>query len=144
MAQGTMHFLLVEDDDDHAKIIERNLEQNGVQNTVTRVTDGAEAMKYLRAEPPFTNRARPDIILLDLKLPKVDGHEVLKRIKEDNALSQIPVVIMTTSDAESDRARAYQYHANSYLVKPIDFEKFRQMVKDLSMYWGEWNTPPEK
>ena len=141
MPERLIHFLLVEDDDSHAKLTLRSLRSNRVANTVDRVADGAQAMQYLRRESAFVDRPRPDVILLDLKLPKLDGHEVLQRVKEDPALRDIPVVILTTSDAETDRARAYLHHANSYLVKPVDFEKFRQMVQELCLYWGIWNAP---
>ena len=141
--QNMMHFLLVEDDDSHAKITLRSLKMNRVANTVDRVADGVEALKYLRQEGEYAGSRRPDLILLDLKLPKLDGHEVLQEIKQAEDLCCIPVVVLTTSDAETDRARAYQYHANSYLVKPVDFEKFRQMVHELCLYWGIWNAPPE-
>jgi CheY-like chemotaxis protein len=136
-----LDFLLVEDDDDHAEIVLRSLEKNRVANTVHRVADGEEAVKYLRGEGSYAGRPRPDVVLLDLRLPKLDGHEVLKIIKTDPQLLTIPVVVLTTSDAESDRARAYEHHANSYIVKPVDFAQFRQMVSDLSLYWGVWSPP---
>ena len=139
--QSLIHFLLVEDDDDHAFLVERNLERERVGNVLDRVRDGAEALAYLRREAPFEDSPRPDVILLDLRLPKLDGHEVLEIIKRDPELTTIPVVVMTTSDAERDRSRAYEQNVNSYLVKPVDFEKFRQMVRDLSLYWGVWNRP---
>ena len=136
-----LRFLLVEDDEDHAAIVLRTLRRNRVGNVVDHVTDGAEALAYLRREGAFADREPPDIVLLDLKLPKVDGHEVLAAIKSDPALAPIPVVVLTTSAAETDRIKAYEHHANSYLVKPIDFKRFRQMVKDLDLYWGMWNRP---
>lgn len=136
-----VRFLLVEDEDDHAEIVLRTLTQNRIGNGIERVRDGAEALAFLRKEGEFADRQRPDVILLDLKLPKVDGHEVLAEVKQDPALLKIPVVVLTTSDAETDRAKAYEHHANSYLVKPVDFERFRQMVADLSLYWGVWNRP---
>ena len=142
MKNKLVHFLLVEDDDNHAHLIIRSLERARIRNRVERVADGDLALKFLRRQAPFTDKKRPDVILLDLKLPKIDGHEVLKNIKEDPQLASIPVVIMTTSDAETDLAKAYEYHANSYLVKPIDFDKFRQLVDELSLYWGVWNAPP--
>ena len=141
-AMSVIRVLLVEDDDGHAKITVRSLQQNRVTNVVDRVVDGVEAMAYLRQQGPFGDRPRPDVILLDLKLPRMDGHEVLAQIKRDPELKTIPVIVLTTSDAEGDRARAYDEHANSYLVKPVDFEKFRQMVNDLSFYWGVWNRKP--
>lgn len=141
MTGELVNFLLVEDDDDHAAIVLRTLQHNRMANSVKRVTDGAQAMQYLNRQSPFEDRPTPDVILLDLKLPKVDGHEVLRRIKGDAALCRIPVVVLTTSNAEADRAKAYACHANSYLVKPVNFHRFRQMVSDLSLYWGVWNEP---
>ncbi|MFT5468278.1 MAG: CheY-like chemotaxis protein [Verrucomicrobiales bacterium] len=132
-------YLVVEDDDDHAQLIARNLRGERAGNVLNRARDGAEALAYLRKAPPFEDAPRPDVILLDLKMPKLDGHEVLKAIREDSNLAPIPVVVMTTSDAESDRARAYKHHVNSYLVKPADFAEFREMLHDLSRYWGTWN-----
>lgn len=142
MTDTLMRFLLVEDDDNHAHLVVRSLKRARVRNSIDRVADGEQALRYLRRQGEYTDRPVPSIVLLDLKLPRVDGHEVLKAIKEDKNTADIPVVIMTTSDAETDRARAYEYHANSYLVKPIDFTKFRQMVDELSLYWGVWNVPP--
>ncbi|KAA5543042.1 response regulator [Roseiconus nitratireducens] len=136
-------FLLVEDDDNHAHLVMRSLRKARVRNQVYRVTDGVEALKFLRREGEFHGHPQPDVVLLDLKLPKVGGHEVLASIKQDDELKMIPVVIMTTSDAESDRARAYEHHANSYVVKPLDFDRFRELVRDLCLYWGVWNERPE-
>jgi hypothetical protein len=135
------HFLLVEDDDDHAKIVERSLHSERVSNQLVRVADGIEALRYLHREGPYRDAPVPDVVLLDLKLPKKDGHEVLSEMKADPQLSGIPVVVLTTSDAESDRLKAYSHHTNSYLVKPLDISAFRKMVADLSLYWGIWNTP---
>ncbi len=141
MAPHLVNFLLVEDDDDHAEIVVRTLKRNRIANNIVRLSDGAEALGYLRKCADGAPSSRPDIILLDLKLPKVDGHEVLAAIKSDEHLRSIPVVVLTTSEAESDRARAYDSHANSYLVKPMNFSRFRKMVDDLSLYWGVWNEP---
>lgn len=138
-----LRFLLVEDDDDHAKIVARSLEKERLRSSIVRVKDGVEALEYLRREEPFEDVVLPDVILLDLKLPRKDGHEVLAEIKQDRALRTIPVVVLTTSDAECDRLRAYRQHANSYLVKPLDAIAFRQMVQELSLYWGIWNRPPQ-
>jgi CheY-like chemotaxis protein len=139
MPDRLVHFLLIEDDDGHAELVQRSLHKERVQNTLDRVKDGAAAISYLRNEPPYEDAHRPDVVLLDLKLPKVDGHEVLRIIKADPAMQSIPVVVLTTSDAEADREQAYALNANSYLVKPIDFDQFRRIVKDLSLYWGVWN-----
>jgi hypothetical protein len=124
-------------------LVMRNLERARVVNTVDRVSDGAAALAYLRAEAPYQQRVTPDVVLLDLKLPKVDGLEVLERIKNDEKLRTIPVVILTTSDAERDRAQAYNNHVNSYVVKPIDFAQFQNMIKDLGFYWAIWNCRPQ-
>ncbi len=142
MTKHLVNFLLVEDDDIHAHLVERSLKKARVGNRIFRVANGAEALAFLRQEEPYADQPRPDVVLLDLKLPKVDGHEVLAAIKADLTLHTIPVVVMTTSDAESDRERAYEHNANSYVVKPVDFDKFRQLVSELSLYWGVWNEPP--
>ncbi len=141
MTSSLVRFLLVEDDDNHAMIVTRTLQADPVPNVVERVKNGAEALAYLRGGDGFEERVLPNVILLDLKLPKVDGHEVLETLKKDEHLRRIPVVVLTTSAVEGDRARAYYNHANSYLVKPIDFDQFRQMVQDLKVYWGIWNQP---
>ncbi len=139
-----MHFLLVEDDDDHAFLVDTALKENHVVNAVKRLSDGASAIEYLFEGVKSGQHPRPDVILLDLKLPKVDGHDILQRIKEDPVLKTIPVVVLTTSDAETDRIKAYQSYANSYLSKPIDFDKFHQMILALGLYWSAWNQPPAK
>lgn len=143
MTPHLLTFLLVEDDDNHAHLVTRSLKKTHVQNQVFRVSDGAAALAFLRRQGEYADKPHPDAILLDLKLPKLSGHEVLASIKQDDELKVIPVVVMTTSDAESDRAKAYEYHANSYVVKPVDFERFRQLVADLCQYWGVWNEPPQ-
>ncbi|MFD2257432.1 response regulator [Luteolibacter algae] len=135
-------FLLVEDDDDHAELCIRSLRRSRLVNTIERVSDGEQAMDYLRGEGMFSRRQMPEVILLDLKLPKKNGLEVLKEIREDPALSHLLVVILTTSAELSDRESAYEHHVNSYLVKPVESENFRKMISDLSLYWGIWNQPP--
>ena len=134
-----MKFLLIEDDDDHAKIVVRSLRKKDATSLIDRATDGVEALQYLRGEGPFQGVSLPDVILLDLKLPKKDGHEVLAEIKQDEKLRVIPVIVLSTSDAEVDRNQAYQLHANSYLVKPLDGNHFTMMIQDMSHYWGSWN-----
>jgi len=134
-----LRFLLVEDDEDHAEIVLHSLAEHRVSNAVDHVLDGEAALQYLRREGQYADSPRPDVILLDLKLPKLDGHEVLEQIKADHDLRSIPVVVLTTSDAESDRTRAYENFANSYLVKPLNFDQFNKMVEDLGLYWGVWN-----
>lgn len=141
-----LRILLVEDNVDHAELIMRGLRDNRVENTVNHVLDGETALNYIfrRGEYADSRRyPRPNLILLDLRLPKVDGLEVLKRIKKSEAVCRIPTVILTTSEAEKDIASAYGHHANSYLVKPVDFNKFNQLMKDLGFYWLAWNRKCE-
>lgn len=138
MDSPQVHFLLVEDDDDHAEFLMRTLRRRE-SNHVVRVCDGAEAIAYLQAEGAHIGRPVPHLVLLDLKLPKIDGHEVLDRIKSQPELRAIPVVVLTTSDTENDRRRAYESQANGYLVKPADYEGFRKLIHDLDTYWGDWN-----
>ncbi len=142
MERRPLHFLLVEDSDAHAKLVMLQLQDKDAPITIDRVSDGVEALDYLARRGPYGGARRPDIILLDLKLPKVDGHEVLRRIKTDADLRSIPVVVLTTSETEADRQKAYANHANSFLTKPIDFLSFQRMMKDLRYYWSVWNQPP--
>ena len=137
--------LLVEDDPAHAEIVKRNFESSRIANHLIHLSDGQEALDYLYGCGAFSDPAvspRPGIVLLDLRLPKIDGLQVLKTIKEDPLLEKIPVVILTTSSAESDIVRAYEYHANSYLVKPVDFTKFVELMDALGYYWLVWNKRP--
>jgi len=137
-----VHVLLVEDEDAHAMIVERSFLGSGERVTMDRVHDGVETVAYVRRQGKFQNRPRPDLILLDLKLPRMHGHDVLRTLKADDDLKMIPVVVLTTSDAEQDRRMAYGLHANGYLVKPTDFGQFRQMIGAVTSYWGVWNRPP--
>lgn len=137
-----IHFLLVEDDDAHAELALLELKSVGSGVSVDRVADGAAALDYLHGTGAWRHAPRPDVVLLDLKLPRVDGHEVLQAIKGDPKLQAIPVVVLTTSDAETDRVRAYFRHANSYVVKPLDFESFQRVVREVEEYWGQCNRPP--
>ncbi|MEZ6235732.1 MAG: response regulator [Phycisphaerales bacterium] len=139
-----MHFLLVEDEAAHAELIRLSLVDNKVANTLDHVQDGEAALEYLQQEGRFSEARRPDVILLDLKLPKIDGHEVLEWIKGRDHLATIPVVVLTTSSNEIDRAKAYARHANSYLAKPVDFPQFQRMIRDLGLYWTVWNQPPAR
>jgi len=138
-------ILLVEDDPAHAEIVRRNFENSLIANRVIHVSDGQEALDYMfragRYSDPVT-APRPGLILLDLRLPKVDGLEVLNSIKADSDLCRIPVVILTTSSAEYDVVKAYDRHANSYLVKPVDFPQFVSLMESLGYYWLAWNQQP--
>lgn len=135
-------ILLVEDNPAHAELVIRSFEANKVANRLIHVSDGDEALDYLYRRGDYVEKStspRPHVILLDLRMPKVDGLEVLKTLKNDENLHTIPVVILTTSDADKDVAKAYDYHANSYLVKPVDFKKFTQLMQNLGYYWLGWN-----
>jgi len=136
-------YLLVEDNDDHAQIVLRAVKRARTIKAIHRVADGQEALAFLRREGAYAAQPRPDVILLDLKLPKLGGHEVLKIIKEDEDLRSIPVVVLTTSSAEPERLRAYSEHANSYIVKPVSFTRLRKLLEDVSSYWGVWSLPPK-
>jgi CheY-like chemotaxis protein len=134
-----MRFLLVEDNNAHAKLVTLQLSDPHANVIVDRVTDGAEALDYLYRRGRFADRERPDVVLLDLKLPKVDGHEVLRQVKSDENLKLIPVVVLTTSTAEVDKGKAYANHANSYITKPLNFDDFQDMMDSLKHYWSSWN-----
>lgn len=136
------HFLLVEDDDGHAKIIQRNLEKFRIANHLDRVKDGEDALNYLFRRNGYENKPSPDVILLDLKLPKLDGHEVLAQVRSNPETRDLIVVMLTTSDNERDKAQAYEHNVNSYVVKPVDFEQFQNLVRDTGLYWGIWNKSP--
>ena len=138
-------ILLVEDNEDHAEIVMRTLREHQMSHNLHLVIDGEDALDYLLRRGEYSDAKkspRPDIILLDLRLPKVDGLEVLKEIKQTRDLLRIPVVVLTSSDAETDVATAYDCHANSYLVKPLDFENFTELMKDLEVYWHGRNVNP--
>ena len=121
--------LLVEDDRGDVLLIEEAFADNKVRNRLHRVADGVEALRFLRREGEHVGAPRPDIVLLDLNLPRKDGREVLAEVKADEALRQIPVVVLTTSKAEEDVLRSYRLHANAYVTKPVDFERFMEVVR---------------
>jgi CheY-like chemotaxis protein len=137
--------MLVEDNVDHAELVIRTLEEHWIANRVRHFLDGQSALDYLFHHGEYTDQTtnpRPHVILLDLRLPRVDGIDVLKAIKESDEMKPIPVVVLTTSEAEKDVAQAYNNHANSYLVKPVGFEEFKKLMDDLGFYWLGWNTHP--
>jgi CheY-like chemotaxis protein len=141
MNEEPQEIMLVEDNLDHAELVMRGLKEHRVANVVRHFTDGESALDYLFHRNQFAGEAahRPMLILLDLRIPKVDGLEVLAQVKTSEETSNIPVVVLTTSEAEKDLASAYQHHANSYVVKPVDFAKFGQLMNDLGFYWLAWN-----
>jgi len=130
-----VEILLVEDNPGDARLVREALRDGKVSNNLVWVQDGVEAIGYLRQEGKHDDAARPDLVLLDLNLPRMDGREVLAKIKSDPALRTIPVVILTTSKAEEDILRSYDLHANCYVTKPLDLEQFIHVVKSLEDFW---------
>jgi chemotaxis family two-component system response regulator Rcp1 len=127
--------LMVEDDPDDVFLTQDALRASKLRMNLSVVCDGVEAMRYLRNEGTESQRRRPDLVLLDLNLPRMDGREVLMAIKQDPALADIPVVILTTSQAEEDIAASYRQHANCYVSKPVDIEQFRSVVASIENFW---------
>ena len=145
MSGSPLNILLVEDNLDHAELVRRNLENFQVANRLHHVEDGETALDYVFGRGAYADRSLhplPDLMLLDLRLPRVDGLEVLRHIKSDPKLHCLPVVVLTTSDAERDVAMAYEFHANSFVTKPVDFQSFSKLLKDLGFYWLAWNVNP--
>jgi len=137
-----VEILLVEDSPTDALLAKEALEYSKVCNHLHIVVDGVEALAFLRRQGKYADAPRPDLILLDLNLPKKDGREVLKEIKGDEQLRLIPVVVLTTSTQEADVLKAYGFHANCYIVKPVDFEKFADVVKTIENFWFAVVTLP--
>jgi len=140
-------ILLVEDEEAHAILITRALEDAGAENKIYLVSDGDKALDYLFHRGKYTDKKsspRPDLVILDLQLPKLDGHEVLTAIKQSEDLRSIPVVVLTTSEEEEDIVRAYRNCTNSYLVKPLGSGMFPKMIFELSSYWLVRNRHPVK
>lgn len=138
-------ILLVEDNPNDAELTQRALTRAHVANDIHVVRDGAEALEFLFGEGAYAGRARPAlprVVLLDLKLPKVDGLEVLRRVKADERTKLIPVVVLTSSREESDLVASYHLGANSYIVKPVDSDKFFEAVHEIGLYWLLLNEPP--
>lgn len=143
MADQTI--LLVEDNPDDEALTLRAFKKNNITNEVVVARDGQQALDWLYAEGEFESRdgdPLPQVVLLDLKLPKVDGLEVLRRMREDDRTRLVPVIILTTSEEESDRLDSYNNGANSYIRKPVDFAQFTEAVRQLGMYWLVLNEPP--
>lgn len=139
------NILIVEDNDDHAELIYRCFADRGMEKELRRVSDGEQAVQYMLGEGRYADRTQyplPGLVLLDLRLPKVDGLEVLRIIKETENIRHIPVVMLTSSTNEKDLMRAYQSFVNSYLVKPLEYDDFVRLMEDLGGYWIELNQPP--
>jgi CheY-like chemotaxis protein len=133
--RAPIEVLLVEDDPGDVLMTREAFEEHKVRNHLNVVSDGADALAYVRREGAFANAVRPDLILLDLNLPKRDGREVLREMKTDPDLREIPIVVLTTSSAESDVQASYQLYANAYVTKPVDFERFISAVKQIDDFF---------
>jgi CheY-like chemotaxis protein len=144
-ADNLVEILLVEDNPNDVELTLRALRKNNLANNIHVVTDGAEALEYFFATGKYKDRdisVPPKLVILDLKLPKIDGLEILRIIKNDDLTKSIPVVVLTSSKEESDIVASYKLGANSFIVKPVDFDKFVVTVKELGMYWLLLNQPP--
>jgi chemotaxis family two-component system response regulator Rcp1 len=135
MLDRCIEILLVEDNPGDVRLTQEAMKEGDVRNHMEVVGDGVEAMAYLRREGLYTGKPRPDFILLDLNLPRKDGREVLEEIKADPELKRIPVMVMTTSEAEQDIQRVYDLHANCYITKPVDLEHFLEAIKTIKEFW---------
>ena len=145
METNVIDILLIEDNPNDAELTLRALKKNNVANKVHLITDGAEALEFFFAKGKYEGRdvtSTPKVVILDLKLPKVDGLEILKRVKADERLKVMPIVVLISSKEECDVIESYKLGANSYIVKPVDFNKFAESIKDLGMYWLLLNEPP--
>ncbi len=133
--RSPVEILLVEDNPGDERLTREALREGKVYHNLHWVKDGVQAMEFLRRQGKYASVPRPDIVLLDLNLPKKDGREVLEEIKTDEDLKRIPVVVLTTSKAEEDVLRTYNLHANCYVTKPVDLEKFIVVVKSIDVFW---------
>jgi chemotaxis family two-component system response regulator Rcp1 len=135
MSNGSIQVLLVEDNPGDVRLTKEALKEGKMLNRVTVVGDGVEALSFLRRQGKYADAGQPDLILLDLNLPKKDGRQVLAEIKADPGLKRIPVVVLTTSSAEEDILKTYDLHANCYITKPVDLEQFMHVVKSIEDFW---------
>jgi CheY-like chemotaxis protein len=141
-ADDGLNILVVEDNPDHTELIRRALAEHSSRLRLATVQDGEAALDYLLRRGVYRASPRPHLILLDLRLPKVDGFQVIHEVKKSPELRRIPLVVLTTSAAEADMRHAYAEHANSYLVKPVDFQKFVELMGWVEKYWLEQNHQP--
>jgi len=140
----TIQILLVEDNPGDVRLAREAFLEAGTPVEVTAVPDGIEALAYLRREVPYADAVAPDLILLDLNMPRKDGRQTLAEIKQDPALRAIPVLILTTSQAESDIARCYDLHANCYIAKPVDLDQFLSIVQSIERFWFDTAILPPR
>jgi two-component system, chemotaxis family, response regulator Rcp1 len=143
MNTAPIEILLVEDNIGDIRLTQEAFKEGKVRNNMAIVMDGVEAMEYLRKQGKHTDAKRPDVILLDLNLPKKDGREVLAEIKIDPSLKRIPVIVLTTSKAEEDILRSYDLHANCYIQKPVDFGQFIEVIISIEHFWLSIVTIPK-
>jgi CheY-like chemotaxis protein len=130
-----IEVLLVEDDEGDVLMTREALDEGKVMNRLSVVGDGVQAIAYLRQEKPFSDAIRPDLVLLDLNLPRRDGRQVLAEVKTDPDLRRIPIVVLTTSEAEEDVLRSYDLHANAYVTKPVDFDRFVEVIRQIDEFF---------
>jgi CheY-like chemotaxis protein len=141
---GPISILLVEDNPADVRLTREALKEGRVHNELNVVPDGVEALSYLRQEGKYRDARRPDLVLLDLNLPRMDGREVLREVKSDERLKTIPIVVLTTSAAEQDVARSYGLHANSYVTKPVDLDEFIAVIRSIEDFWLTIVTLPRE
>ncbi len=139
-----IEILLVEDNPGDVRLTQEALNDSKLHNNLSIVRDGVEAMTFLKKQDEYEQVPTPDIILLDLNLPRKDGREVLEEIKDDELLRRIPVVVLTTSDADQDILRSYNLHANCYITKPVDLDRFVQIVQTIENFWFQIVKLPPK
>lgn len=139
-----IEILLAEDNPGDVKLTEKALEEGHISNNLHVVTDGIEAMEFLRQEGEYAEKPQPDLILLDLNMPRMDGRDVLEKMQAEDRLRRIPVVILTSSEAEEDIVRSYELSANAYLTKPVDFDGFVDIVERIEEFWFSVVRMPPK
>jgi two-component system response regulator len=131
----SIEILLVEDNVGDARLVQEAIKESKLYNNLHHVIDGEQALDFLYQRNGFEDRPRPDLMLLDLNMPKLDGRQVLAKVKQDDMLRQIPVVVLTTSSSDEDIIRSYDLHANCYITKPVDFEQFIKVVQSINKFW---------
>ena len=146
MKEQVYEIILIEDNPHDAELTIRSLKRNKIANEIHVIPNGAEALDFFFATGKYEGRdmkITPKLVILDLKLPKVDGIEILRRVKSDERTKIIPIVVLTSSKEENDVVESYKLGANSYIVKPVDFQKFAESIRDLGLYWLLLNEPPK-